>query len=508
MAMRPSEGVVSRSDFRAEVTYPGIGFYDGTSTLDSNVLHKSTTYSAKITHDFDAFRVVSVTAYDDTGAIHIQDVDATPTAFFHAPSVNQFDKTFTQEFQILSPDEARIKWIVGAYYLKSKANYTTTYTGAPFAFALSTVATLQKSNSIAGFAQASMEVLPKTNLTAGLRYTRDRRSFDGTASWNATTPPIVAGPYADKQNWSKLTMRASLDHHFTDDVMGYVAFNTGFKSGIYNLSALSPTPAPVAATPFPALLKAVDPEKLTAYTAGAKMTGLNGRLRLNVEGFYYDYKNIQVQLISGTAVILVNGSSAKIKGADISLTAEPIDNLTLNAAMTVQEGKYGDFPNAPVIVPWGPLAAQIALPPGCGIPPGPYPVRPTTGPAAAAPATQIACNLKGNKTARTPPFSTSLSANYRIPTNGGPFDLNLSWAHGGNYYFDADNNPDTKQPKTNIVNASAQWTSADSRYNVKLWVRNLTKQKYFSYGAVSSTTYAKYSPQAPRTFGINFGVQM
>src|SRR5205085_1788017 len=126
---------------------------------------------------------------------------------------------------------------------------------------------------------------------------------------------------------------------------------------------------------------------------------------------------------------------------DISLTAQPIDNLTLNAALTVQSGKYGDFPNAPVIVPWGPLAPQIALPSGCGIPPAAYPVRPTTGAAATSPAAQIVCNLKGNKTARTPPFSSTLSANYRIPAEMGPLDLNISWAHGGNYYFDADNNP-------------------------------------------------------------------
>ena len=36
-------------------------------------------------------------------------------------------------------------------------------------------------------------------------------------------------------DFSKLTYRAVLDRQFTPDILGYVSWNTGFKSGQYSL---------------------------------------------------------------------------------------------------------------------------------------------------------------------------------------------------------------------------------------------------------------------------------
>lgn len=71
---------------------------------------------------------------------------------------------------------------------------------------------------------------------------------------------------AQRRN-SKITYRVSLDHRFSDEVMGYVSWNTGFKSGGFN--ANSPGTAPYKL------------ETLQAYEAGLKTDLFDGRLRLN-----------------------------------------------------------------------------------------------------------------------------------------------------------------------------------------------------------------------------------
>src|SRR5205085_2049114 len=91
-----------------------------------------------------------------------------------------------------------------------------------------------------------------------------------------------SGPFHTKRTFSELTGRFALDYKVADDVLVYAAYNRGFKSGVYNLAAQGPTTAP----PGP---PAVEPEDLNAYSAGFKSEWLDHRVRLNAEGWFYDY---------------------------------------------------------------------------------------------------------------------------------------------------------------------------------------------------------------------------
>jgi len=66
--------------------------------------------------------------------------------------------------------------------------------------------------------------------------------------------------------WTKLTWRAALDHKFSDDVLGYVSYNRGFKSGSFN--------------PFTWTNPPTNPEVLDAYELGLK-TGCGLRCHAN-----------------------------------------------------------------------------------------------------------------------------------------------------------------------------------------------------------------------------------
>jgi iron complex outermembrane receptor protein len=296
------------------------------------------------------------------------------------------------------------------------------------------------------------------------------------------------------QSFPKLTGRLSLDHQFTDDIMGYVAFNRGFKSGVYNTTVL---PVPHAPTQGP-----VSPEVLDSYTAGLKSEFLDHRLRANVEGFYYKYRNIQIDEVVGAATVLSNAASATMNGVDADLTYLPIDNLTLTASGEYLNGRYDDFKNGIFFIYNG--AGNCTFAPfnanGCpaGIVPPHY--NPVTG----------NWNLKGLKTIQSPPFSLTLSGDYTIPSSVGPFDLNLSYFHSGDYYSDADNglgqvspsSPNNdKQKSLNIFNGSIGWNSENGTWGVRLWSKNITGVKYWSFN-IEDALATQYSPAPPRTFGI------
>jgi iron complex outermembrane receptor protein len=118
-------------------------------------------------------------------------------------------------------------------------------------------------------------------------------------------------------------------------------------------------------------------------------------------------------------------------------------------------------------------------------------------------------DLKGNHTVQTPPFSLSMTGQYQIPTAFGRFDLNLSWTHTGNYYAAADNGKgqippsssnNNKQKLIDVLNASLGWSSGIPGVEVRLWAKNLTNERYWSFAEeISFTTL--YSPAPPRTYG-------
>jgi iron complex outermembrane recepter protein len=184
----------------------------------------------------------------------------------------------------------------------------------------------------------------------------------------------------------------------------------------------------------------------------------------------------------------------------------PVDRLTLTASLEVMEGRYESFPNGTFFV-YDPVTGGnctfVVAPPPAPVPCGG--VTPPNYDAASG-----SWDLKGSHTIQTPPFSASLTGQYEIPTPIGRFDLNLSWTHTGNYFATADNgkgqiapssSKNTMQRLLDVLNGSLGWTSVGSDLAVRLWAKNLTDERYWSFAdEISFATF--YSPAPPRTYGL------
>ncbi|QQN75297.1 TonB-dependent receptor [Croceicoccus sp. YJ47] len=480
----------------------GAGFYDTASTpgvfnfYDTDFMQ----VSGKIEHDFGGVTLRSITGYSDTNTDFVFDLDAAPANVLNA-GVTNYSKAFTQEFQLLSNGDKRLDWIVGAFYLQDDALFDlAAFGGALDALAPGAIQTeraRQKTKSYSAFGQANFEITDAFSVTAGLRFTSDRRTeSEGGASIvlpNGVVA-VASGPFGSEATFEKLTWRLATDYQVADDIMIYASYNRGFKSGVYNLPGYS------VATSAP--LPPVQPEVLDAYAVGFKSELFDRLVRLNAEAFWYDFSNIQVQnnvAPPNAGTILSNAGAAEIKGFDADLTIAPATGLSIIASVSVLDGEYTSFENAPTFFPQPPNDA-IPIPAGCAF--TAYPTAPPGQPAA-----QRSCDLSGSNTVNTPPFSASTTVLYNLMTEAGDFDFAASYTHGGDYFSEPHNLEFVRVPSYDLVNGSITWTEPSGHFDVRLFVNNLTKEEYYAYVANGGTSGPKYAPAAPRTYGVELGFQ-
>ena len=177
--------------------------------------------------------------------------------------------------------------------------------------------------------------------------------------------------YTGSYTGSKTDYRADIDYHWTDEVMTYAQVSTGFKGGGVN-------PRPFFT--FQAI--GFNPETVTNYEGGIKSSWFGNTLRANVDGYFADYKNIQLALLNcdflnppgfppGLPCALpFNAGNAHIKGAEIELEEHPFAGLELDASGSYLNFDYTSFGPYPTGVtmgmttPWGASMAVIST--SCG----------------------------------------------------------------------------------------------------------------------------------------------
>lgn len=427
--------------------------------------------SLRVDQDLDFARLVSITGYRHVkGNFHL-DQDATPFPLVQA-DINQFAESYSQEVQLLSPKSSKVDWLLGGYYFHAKYAYTPLTIGGLAAFPLPSIDLFgdQKTDSYSAYGQVTYPILENTKITAGLRYTHEKQDTNGrtesggVAFPHPDNPDHCPGAITDcpqSQSINKLTWRVAIDQQFSDDVLGYISYNRGIKSGGFNM--------------INAGTDGYRPEILDAYEAGLKMQFLDRRVRLNMAAFIYDYQDIQVfNITGGGAVLTTNAAAARVHGFDGDLTIKASQNLTLSAGVGILDGQYTDFPNATFT-----------------------PASPLDGP-------QVPGDATGNRMIYAPKFSSNATIDYRIPTSMGEFGINASVSQRSKIYVSAANR--LAIPGYAVVNGSLSWTSNDEHFGVQLWARNLFNRDYY----INRTEQALGDIQflaPPRTIGVTLSLK-
>lgn len=347
------------NDFQARGDFVNGGTADVLST--SEVWGVAATGNIRLTEQAS---VKLISAYRETESRGIRDADNTPFLMI-TTDVGSKSRQFSQEVQ-LQLDFGKVNAILGGYYFNEVTNERAT---VPLSFPPSppvigsilaggpATRDLQLSrletDSVAAFGELSWEPVDGLELSGGLRYTSDRKTFQGTVLnlFPGTQPdpdplPTLAtsqgGPLfifnrPFTESFSALTGSASVQYRWSDAISTYASYARSFKSGGFNTRYNAP-PAGNLPVPF-------DEEKVTSYEIGAK-TNI-GRLRLNFAAFQAEYQDIQLIFRQGVVPLLFNAGEARIRGFEAEASLRTSWGLTFDGGLSILDDKIKSITPVP-----------------------------------------------------------------------------------------------------------------------------------------------------------------
>ena len=425
---------------------PSNGFWNVDSNMSQSSGAITRNVALKVRHRMGWATLVSISDYDNSKFPQVFDQDATHLALSDI-FLNRTSTTETQEFRLISPGKSRFTWEAGTFFFHNVYRYSPLdFTGVNNFAVRSTMAKM----SYAVYGQGTLDLGWHSHLTLGTRWTRDDTSMDGTR-----TPTVPGYPEHQSAVSSRETYRASLDHAFTPDFMTYVSYNTGYKSGLYNMS-----------NPLNGYAK---PEYVTAYEGGFKSELFDHHLRLNLAAYYNSFTNMQVKAAIFNVVLLQNAATATIKGVDLDFQASLPGHIRLMGGASYENGFYNSFPNSQVydFLPGGYETSGVG-------------------------------DVTGNRTMQTPQWMYNMGLEYDLPTSRGDWNFSVDYSHTAKFYWD----PQSIVPQSayNLVNGQARWSPSE-HFDVMLWVKNALNSQYWNQGNPTGFGPTGY-PAPPRTFGI------
>ncbi|WP_427968698.1 TonB-dependent receptor [Altererythrobacter sp.] len=409
----------------------------------------------------------------------------------------------------------KLKWVVGAFAFKE--DQSTDFAVNSGLIQRIRVASDLSTKSYAAFGEATYSIIDALRLIAGLRYTSDRREqtdFRKFAISPTVTgqPPLAIpclppaflpgeqcsllppGSFDTSKTFKKATWKAGFEADLTPQSMLFGTVSTGFKAGGFN-QAIDPA--------NPAQTLAFAPETITAYTVGLRNRLLDNKLQLNVEGFYWDYKDLQLTslLLDGSGNISLatqNAGKARLYGFNADVIAKPARNTTLRAALEYVNSKYKDFSY---------VQAAAFTPPGstgCAVTPS------SLAPGPLGPFVNIDCS--GFRLVRSPKWSGSVGLAQIIDlNNGGNFTFDTDLAFASSRYTSTSFIANSKVASYTNWSASLTYNAPGDRWFLGAYVRNITNAKIYTGGGGDQspfvTGFITSSIGAPRTWGGRFGVR-
>ncbi|MDF8332508.1 TonB-dependent receptor [Novosphingobium sp. HBC54] len=315
----------------------------------------------------DSFKLTSITAYRGWNSSFSIDNDLSPARVGFGN--NQLTHWFwSQELRLNAKLGEMADATVGGYYSDEKTTYYTLqdirYVAANIpGVGLLPIFPLQfigndpvRTKSKAVFGTVIVRPMEAMTITAGVRYTKDEKAYtfyrynlDGTTI-NPFLDPIGAanGAGYDGPNGTALTgrtakfsgdrvdYRISLDYRFSPEVLAFATVATGYKAG-----GVGPRPFNAAQA------RGFGPETLTSYEIGIKTDLLDRKVRLNLAGFYNDFKDAQLTLLScpqfggpGPCALPQNAGNAKVKGFEAELSARPVNGLQIDGSFSYVDWKW------------------------------------------------------------------------------------------------------------------------------------------------------------------------
>jgi len=250
-------------------------------------------------------------------------------------------RQFNQEVRLVSTHGGPINWVLGGFY--NNMRYGSQYREYVPGYAnfinvnrpddleyMSFVNTRTK--EMAAYGEATLHITDAWQVTGGLRYYKYKAFAAG-----ATDTPLTGGgmrrtPYplvqfdparirsGDTKD-DGFVWKANTSYKFSDDLLVYGTYSTGYRTGNVNRVApcLLPLPPGQNVCALPNELS-YGPDKTKNIEVGVRASLFDKRLQFTVDAFHVGWSGIQVgsQTANGAVGITVNGGKAVSKGFEFS----------------------------------------------------------------------------------------------------------------------------------------------------------------------------------------------
>lgn len=361
--------------------------------------------SITATHHAGPLTFTSISAFKHFKTRNREDEDGTadPTRYFDTEN-RETNSSLYQELRV-GLDTDRLSAIVGASYFHERARQTSAATllsdsvdrllGAVAGFPVFTILdavgglpvfgqTFEEdmnnraaNDSYAVFGDATYKLTPKLSLTAGLRYTRDLKTFSwenggflspgldaitapgalynailGVDAFPAGAPvsvgtflrqPFVIGPnglifdegalegvpFKRRARFSDVSPRFVVQYDLTDQQHLYASASRGYKAGGFNSTEINSFFAP---------------ENVWNFEGGFKTELFDRRVRFNASGYYFKYRNRQSISLEnvGSALpqYITRSGDSEAYGVDLDAAFVVSRDLTLGVTAGAIESKW------------------------------------------------------------------------------------------------------------------------------------------------------------------------
>jgi outer membrane receptor protein involved in Fe transport len=464
----------------------------------------------------DQFTLTSITSYSDYDQKERDDYDGIPVPEEDYAANDGKISEFAQELRLANSDENRLRWMIGANFADSSVDQQFDYrweyastAGLVGSFGYPAIGnqfgTEQDMKTWAVFANLELDITDTVMLKAGARYTEFKAEtkncgtdfiepyyvgrlfydfFGGGAAGPYSpglcfpfndlgetingVPPGFPGSFAGSFDENNAPWRVGVDWSVNPDTLLYANITKGYKSGNYSN---------VGASVFSQYAPVVQ-ESVLSYEVGFKLTLLDRTLQLNGATFYYEYDDKQLRSrtidpVWGNLDVVQNIPKSSAWGAELSLTARPIEQLTLSLNATYIDATIDKF----------------------------------TGISASG----VVADFSGTDMPFTPKFSTNLNADFVTPVSSNfDFIAGASVAYRSSTYaiIGGKTNPPLAEPADQPLFKIDSYTVVDlyvgvesEKWRAVLWGKNVFDEYYWNNVFPAFDTIIRYANK-PVTYGM------
>jgi len=301
--------------------------------------------SGTVSYDFGNASLTSVTSYQTNRVVFVNDVSAVYVPLLASLGLNfgsvPFDNArstdkFTQEVRLASTGDHFVEWLVGGFYTHEKSiNFQhllpTTPAGAPSPINLATLSLPSVYREVAGFGNVTLHFTEQLDVSGGVRVSRNNQSYTQNG-----TGLLVSSVPTTRSKDTVATYLANVRYRFNDRAMLYARFATGYRPGGPNAVARDPLTGAFLAPPTFAS------DSLNSYEVGFKGETADRTFGIDVAAYHIDWKNMQVPTAVNGLSVIANAESAKIDGAELTLTARPSRLFTVTGAFAYQNARLAE----------------------------------------------------------------------------------------------------------------------------------------------------------------------